>query len=131
MKYIAKKPCNFGKKYFIGEEIPAEKILNPTAQKMMGVIEVVEGDSRDADPEEGGRLLPPSPTLEEADIEEEISEDTEEAEERTGRVCYTKNQLDRKTKDELLAIAEELGVDAADDPKKADLIALIIEAQEV
>lgn len=112
MKYIAKKPCNFGKKYFIGEEIPAEMILDPIAQKMMGVIEVVEGDSSDADPEEGGRLLPPSPTLEPA-------EET-----------YTKNQLDRKTKDELLAIAEDLGVEAAEDTKKAELIALIIEAQE-
>lgn len=131
MKYIAKKPCNFGKKYFIGEEIPAEMILDPIAQKMMGVIEVVEGDSSNADPEEGGPLLPPSPTLEETDIEEEISADTEEPEEKTGRLCYTKNQLDRMKKDELLAIAEELGVDATKDTKNADLIALIIEAQEV
>ena len=128
MKYIAKKPCNFGKKYFIGEEIPAEHILDPIAQKMMGVIEVVEGDSRNADPTEGGPLLPPSPTLEEADIEEEISEDTEEPEEKT---VYTKSKLDRMTKDELLAIADDLGVDATEDDKKAELIALIIEAQEV
>ena len=128
MKYIAKKPCNFcGKRYFIGEEIPAEKILDPIAQKMMGVIEVVEGDSSNADPEEGGPLLPPSPTLEETDIEEEISEDTEEAEEKT---VYTKSKLDRMTKDELLAIADDLGVDATEKTKNADLIALIIEAQE-
>ena len=115
MKYIAKKPCNFGKKYFIGEEIPAEMILDPIAQKMMGVIEVVDGDSRNADPDEGGPLLPPSPTL-------------EDAEEKT---VYTKNQLDRKTKDDLLTIAEALGVEVSEDTKKADLIAQIIEAQEV
>lgn len=126
MKYIAKKPCNFGKKYFIGEEIPAEKILDPIAQKMMGVIEVVEGDSRNADPEEGGQLLPPSPTLEEADIEEEISEDTEEPEEKE---VYTKTKLNNMKMDELHAIAEEFGVDAKE-AKKAELIALIIEAQE-
>ena len=126
MKYIAKKPCNFGKKYFIGEEIPEEKILDPIAQKMMGVIEVVEGDSRNADPEEGGPLLPPSPTLEEADIEEEISEDTEEPEEKE---VYTKTKLNNMKMDELHAIAEEFGVDAKE-AKKAELIALIIEAQE-
>ena len=118
MKYIAKKPCSFsGSKYFIGDEIPAEQILDPIAQKMMGVIEVVEGDSKSsiADPEEGGPLLPPSPTLEEPEEKK----------------AYTKHQLDRKTKDELLDIAEELGVEASEDTKKAELIALIIEAQEV
>lgn len=114
MKYIAKKPCNFGKKYFIGEEIPAEMILDPIAQKMMGVIEVVEGDSSNADQKEGGPLLPPSPTL--ADAEE--------------KAFYTKNKLDRMTKDELLDIADELGVEATEDTKKSELIALIIEAQE-
>ena len=130
MKYIAKKPCNFGKKYFIGEEIPAEMILDPIAQKMMGVIEVVEGDSSNADPEEGGPLLPPSPTLD--DAEDEISDDAEdEPVDEVVKLVYAKTSLERMKKDELLAIAEELGVSATKDTKNADLIALIIEAQEV
>ena len=42
MKLIARKACSFGgKKFFIGEEIPAEFVLNPKAQESMGTLAIV------------------------------------------------------------------------------------------
>lgn len=39
MKLIAKKPCSFGgKKFYIGDEIPAGLVLNPNGQEKMGVL---------------------------------------------------------------------------------------------
>lgn len=44
MKLIAQKPCGFGgKKFYIGDEIPAEYVLDPKAQEKMGVL-VIVGD---------------------------------------------------------------------------------------
>lgn len=43
MKLFAKQPCSFnGRKFIIGEEIPAEYILDPKGQEKMGVISIVE-----------------------------------------------------------------------------------------
>lgn len=64
MKLFAKKPCSFnGQKFFVGEEIPFDYVLDPKAQEKMGVLVVVDGESRNAAPGEGGPLLPPSSTL--------------------------------------------------------------------
>ena len=118
MKLIAKKPCSFnGKKFFIGNEIPESYVLDPKAQVAMGVIEVVEGEGIKAAPEEGGPLLPPSSTLEETMEEQE--------EEKS----YSKGTLTHMTKDELLAIAEEKGVEATVDMTKSDIADLIIATQ--
>lgn len=39
MRLIAKKPCSFGgKQFYIGDEIPAELVLNPNEQEKMGVL---------------------------------------------------------------------------------------------
>jgi hypothetical protein len=39
MKLIAKQPCSFGgKKFFIGDEIPAGFVVNPVEQEKMGVL---------------------------------------------------------------------------------------------
>lgn len=44
MKLIAKKPCSFGgKKFFIGDEIPPEYVINPKAQEQSGVLTIVSG----------------------------------------------------------------------------------------
>lgn len=44
MKLIAQKPCGFGgKKFYIGDEIPAEYVLDPKAQEKRGVL-VIVGD---------------------------------------------------------------------------------------
>lgn len=46
MKLSALKPCKFGGKSFkIGEEIPAELVMNPKAQAKMGVISVSDGEA--------------------------------------------------------------------------------------
>ena len=52
MRLIAKKPCSFkGKKFYIGDEIPAEFVLNPATQESMGVLTVVgDGDTIAANP---------------------------------------------------------------------------------
>lgn len=42
MKLIAKKPCSFGgKKFFVGEQIPVESVMDPRAQEKMGVLAIV------------------------------------------------------------------------------------------
>lgn len=43
MRLIAKKPCSFGgKKYFIGQEIPAGEVLDPEGQEKMGVLSIIK-----------------------------------------------------------------------------------------
>lgn len=42
MKLIANKPCTLsGKRYFIGEEIPVEAVIDPAALEKMGVLTVI------------------------------------------------------------------------------------------
>lgn len=44
MRLTANKPCRFGgKRFLIGEEIPAELVANPKAQEKMGVISISDG----------------------------------------------------------------------------------------
>ena len=46
MKLIARKPCSFaGKKFFIGDTIPAECVLDPHGQEKMGVLAIVNDDA--------------------------------------------------------------------------------------
>lgn len=43
MKLIARQPCNFGgKRFYIGDEIPAEYVLNPQSQESLGVLAIVQ-----------------------------------------------------------------------------------------
>ena len=43
MKLIAKKPCSFGgKKFFIGDTIPTEHVINPKEFEKQGVLVIVE-----------------------------------------------------------------------------------------
>ena len=45
MKLIAKVPCSFGgKKYYIGDEIPVDAVLNPEYQEKLGVLTIVNID---------------------------------------------------------------------------------------
>lgn len=49
MKLFARKPCSFaGKKFFIGDEIPAELVLNPQAQEKRGILAIVADGSVEA-----------------------------------------------------------------------------------
>lgn len=46
MKLIALKPCSFGgKKFYIGDEIPAEFVLDPQVQEKRGVLAIVPDGS--------------------------------------------------------------------------------------
>lgn len=47
MKLIAKKVCNFGKRYYIGDEIPPEAVADPKLQEKRGVLVIVtdEGEA--------------------------------------------------------------------------------------
>ena len=41
MKLIAKKPCRFaGQDFFIGDEIPAESVVDPRGMEKMGIIAI-------------------------------------------------------------------------------------------
>ena len=60
MKLIAQKPCGFGgKKFYIGDEIPAEYVLAPTAQEKMGVLFIVGDGAGAAAP--AAPAAPPAP----------------------------------------------------------------------
>ena len=49
MKLIARKPCNFGgKKFYIGDQVPTEQVLDPRAQEKMGVLAIVVDDAAPA-----------------------------------------------------------------------------------
>ena len=114
MKLFAKRPCSFnGKKFFIGDEIPADYVLDPKAQKMMGVIEVVEENSIHAGSVEGGPLLPPSSTLED----------------EKDNTVYTKTSLSSMNKKNLLAVAADMGVEATAEMNKEQLVTMILEMQ--
>ena len=46
MKLFARKPCSYaGKKFFIGDQIPAEYVLDPHGQEKMGVLAIVTDDA--------------------------------------------------------------------------------------
>lgn len=46
MKLIAKKPCSFGgKKFYIGNEIPAELVADAKAQEKWGVLAIISDDA--------------------------------------------------------------------------------------
>lgn len=49
MKLVANKPCNLnGKKYFIGEEVPVEEVVDYASLVKMGLLSVIH----DAVPED-------------------------------------------------------------------------------
>lgn len=49
MKLIAKKPCSFGgERFYIGDEIPAEFVMDPKAQEKMGVLVQVDAQEHPA-----------------------------------------------------------------------------------
>lgn len=55
MRLIAKKPCSYGgKKFFIGDEIPAELVVNIDREEKLGVISAVNDEA--GVPEQSGAL---------------------------------------------------------------------------
>lgn len=46
MRLIAKKPCQYGgKKFYIGDEIPAEFVAEPKKQERLGVLSIIKEGS--------------------------------------------------------------------------------------
>ena len=46
MRLIAKKPCSYGgKKFFIGDEIPAELVVNIEREEKIGVISAANDEA--------------------------------------------------------------------------------------
>ena len=124
MKLIAKKPCNFGRKYFIGDEIPEECVLDPKAQEKMGVIEVVSEDDSNVDPVAGGSLLPPADTL-----EDQTGESDENPVIEYKDMTYSKYKLSRMNKEQLRTIAKVKGVEIKDNMTNEHIVELILESQ--
>lgn len=59
MRLIAKKPCSFGgKKFFIGEEVPAGLVADPASQEKMGVLAIAKGENEEMLAASVGTLLP-------------------------------------------------------------------------
>lgn len=55
MRLIAKKPCSYGgRKFFIGDEIPAELVVNIEREEKLGVISVANDEA--GVPEQSGTL---------------------------------------------------------------------------
>lgn len=45
IKLIAKQTCNFGKRFYIGDEIPVAAVLDPHLQEKRGVLVIVNDDA--------------------------------------------------------------------------------------
>lgn len=133
---IAKKPCSFnGQKFFIGNPIPSEYVLDPNAQKSMGVIEVVEVESDNgndgAAPTEGGSLLPPSSTSDDEDQDNTEDGQSEGSENTEGQEAtkYSKSTLLRMNRETLSTLATERGIVVNAEMTKEDIADLILEKQ--
>lgn len=49
MRYIARRPCSFGgKKYMIGEDVPADVVLDGKRQVALGTLAAVQDDKTSA-----------------------------------------------------------------------------------
>lgn len=49
MRYIARRPCSFdGKKYLIGEDVPADVVLDGKRQVALGTLAAVQDDKTSA-----------------------------------------------------------------------------------
>lgn len=155
--YIALKPCTFaGKKYKIGEPIADGVVLREAAPRLckMGMIAAVGVSGIIADSNEGGPLLPPSSTIDpekdpEGDSENldnsensenqegdqnpekdpENPEQTDNEQDGEEEKTYSKSALSKMNKDELLAVADEKGVEATAEMTNAAIVELILAAQ--
>lgn len=62
MKLIAQKPCSFGgKRFYIGDEIPAELVLDPKKQEGRGILAIVNDEAGAPAPVEPPVVNPAEP----------------------------------------------------------------------
>ena len=59
MKLIAKQPCSFGgKRFYIGDEIPVELVLEPKTQEKYGKLVIVDDEAAPAEPGGDATVVP-------------------------------------------------------------------------
>lgn len=91
MRLIAKKPCSYGgKKFFIGDEIPAELVVNIEREEKLGVISAANDEA--GVPEQSGALYS------QAQVDEMIADAVANADKG-----FTQEQVDEMVKS---AVAE-------------------------
>ncbi len=74
MRLIARRPCSFGgKKYFIGDEVPAEDVINPTVQEDQGTLAIVKDEQGVLETAEDGKVAIPVIRDGEGDIADTLS----------------------------------------------------------
>lgn len=72
MKLFAKVPCSFGgKQFFIGDEVPAEVVLDPKAQEKRGVL--VRANAQGQPQPEGKQSVKISVSAEKGPIDLDVS----------------------------------------------------------
>ena len=59
MKLVAKRPCCFGgRKFYIGDEVPRDLVLDPASQEKLGVLSVLKVFAiMQANADEGVRMI--------------------------------------------------------------------------
>ncbi len=78
MELIAKIPCSFGgKKFFIGDTIPEEMVLDPKAQEKRGVLVRVDaqGQPQSVPQPEGEKNIPILVQVDEGELSLEITQE--------------------------------------------------------
>ena len=78
MELIAKIPCSFGgKKFFIGDTIPEEMVLDPKAQEKRGVLVRVDAQGQpQSDPQHvGDKNIPILVQVDEGELSLEITQE--------------------------------------------------------
>lgn len=74
MRLIARRPCSFGgKKYFIGDEVPAEDVINPTVQEDQGTLAIVKDEQGVLETAEDGKVAIPVIRDGEGDVADVLS----------------------------------------------------------
>ena len=74
MRLIARRPCSFGgKKYFIGDEVPAEDVINPTVQEDQGTLAIVKDEQGVLETAGDGKVAIPVIRNGEGDIADMLS----------------------------------------------------------
>ena len=115
MKYVALKPCNFGRQFFIGDNIPTEAIDHCMVNSLVKRGAIAE--------------LPDDAEIE-PDTEDDATASDDMADSGERPVPYTKAELSRLSKAELVAEGEKLGLAFGDKTTNKEIIEAILKLQQ-
>jgi len=75
MKLIAKRPCSFGgKQFFIGDEIPAELVIDPKCQEKRGVLVCADAQGQPSPDKSAKQTVTIKVPVDEGELELEVTE---------------------------------------------------------